>query len=288
VERGERGERGLTVSDPGGALPITSLQNPRVKAAARLRDRRDRDREGQFLIEGYRETLRAVGAGLPLGELFFCPAFFLGENERPLIERARESSGARPVELAEHVFAKLSYRDRPDGLLAVAPIPKWDLASLDARAAARAGAPLILVVQAIEKPGNLGTMLRTADAAGATAVIVCDPATDLWNPNVVRASVGTLFTVPVAEGESAAVRAWLRERGIRVVATTPDAERLHSETDLARPTALVIGSEQYGLDAEWLAECDERVRIPMRGEADSLNAAISAAVVLFEALRQRG
>lgn len=285
------------MSDPNAAAPITSLQNPRVKAAARLRDRRDRDRDGRFLIEGYREVLRAVGAGLPIDELFHCPGFFLGENERPLIERARERSGARAIEVAEPVFEKLSYRDRPDGLLAVAPIPSWDLASLDGRiaacrerrgTAAAGAAPLILVAQSIEKPGNLGTMLRAADAAGATAAIVCDKATDLWNPNVVRASVGTLFTVPVAEGESAAVRAWLRERGIRLVATTPDAERLHSDADLAAPTALVIGSEQYGLDAAWLAECDERVRIPMQGEADSLNAAISAAVVLFEALRQRG
>lgn len=284
------------MSGPGGDGPITSLQNPRVKAAARLRDRRDRDRDGRFLIEGYRETLRAVGAALPLDELFFCPEHFLGANERPLIERARESCGARPVEVAAHVFEKLSYRDRPDGILAVAPIPSWGLETLDARIAARAAsrggeaavAPLVLVVQAIEKPGNLGTMLRTADAAGVTAAIVCDRATDLWNPNVVRASVGTLFTVPVAEGESAAVRQWLRARGIRLVATSPDAELLHSDADLACPTALVIGSEQYGLDAAWLAECDERVRIPMRGEADSLNAAISAAVVLFEALRQRG
>jgi TrmH family RNA methyltransferase len=285
------------VSESAGAAgPITSLQNPRVKSAVRLRDRRDRDRDRRFLIEGYRETLRAVGAGLPIDELFFCPEFFLGSNERPLIERARERSGARAVEVSAPVFEKLSYRDRPDGLLAVAPIPSWGLETLDARIAARAASrtgetsavPLVLVVQAIEKPGNLGTMLRTADAAGVTAAIVCDEATDLWNPNVVRASVGTLFTVPAAAGESPAVRDWLRERRIRLVATSPDAERLHSEADLSLPTALVIGSEQYGLDAEWLAGCDERVRIPMRGEADSLNAAISAAVVLFEALRQRG
>jgi TrmH family RNA methyltransferase len=278
------------VSDAG---PITSLQNPRVKAAVRLRDRRDRDREGKFLIEGYREILRAVGAALPLDELFIAPGLFLGENEPALIERARERSGARVTELADPVFRKVSYRDRPDGLIAVAPIPSWDLASLDARLAAApprapGSAPLLLVCQAIEKPGNLGTMLRAADAAGATAVIVCDRATDLWNPNVVRASVGTLFTVSIAEGESGAVRAWLRGRGIRIVATVPEATLLHSDADLAAPTALVIGSEQLGLDAAWLAECDARVRIPMRGEADSLNAAISAAVVLFEAVRQRG
>ena len=134
---------------------------------------------------------------------------------------------------------------------------------------------------------NEEELLRTADAAGIDAVIVCDRCTDLWNPNVVRASVGTLFTVPVAEGGSEEVRRWLVDRGIRIVATTPDTETLHWEADLAGATAIVVGSEQYGLDLEWLDQADERIRIPMKGDADSLNAAISAAVVLFEALRQR-
>lgn len=269
------------------ADPISSLQNPRVKAAVRLRDRRDRDRDRRFRIEGYREVLRAVNSGLPIEELFICPEMFLGVNEEPLIHRAIDECGAAHVEVTPPVFQKLSYRDRPDGLLAIAPIPTWDLESLETRA--KLGeAPLILVAQAIEKPGNLGTMLRTADAVGIDAVIVCDRCTDIWNPNVVRASVGTLFTVPVAEGESASVRAWLRERNVRLVATTPEAEVLHSDSDLTTPLALVVGSEQYGLDAEWLAEADEKIRIPMHGDADSLNAAISAAVVLFEAVRQRG
>ena len=266
--------------------PISSLQNPRVKAAVKLRDRRDRDRDRRFRIEGYREVLRAVGSGLPLTELFFSPDHFLGENERSLIERAVTTCGAEAVEVTAPVFEKLSYRDRPDGLLATAPIPDRGLATLEERA--RLGeAPLLLVVQSIEKPGNLGTMLRTADAAGIDAVIVCDRCTDLWNPNVVRASVGTLFTVPVAEGGSEEVRRWLVDRGIRIVATTPDTEALHWEADLAGATAIVVGSEQYGLDLEWLDQADERIRIPMKGDADSLNAAISAAVVLFEALRQR-
>ncbi len=269
------------------AEPISSLQNSRVKAAVRLRDRRDRDRDRRFRIEGYREVLRAVKSGLPIEELFFCPEMFLGVNEEPLIHRAIEECGAAEVEVTPPVFQKLSYRDRPDGLLAIAPIPTWDLPSLESRAKF-SETPLILVAQAIEKPGNLGTMLRTADAVGIDCVIVCDRCTDIWNPNVVRASVGTLFTVPVAEGESAEVRAWLRERNIRLIATTPDAETLHTNADLTTPLALVVGSEQYGLDESWLAEADQKVQIPMRGDADSLNAAISAAVVLFEAIRQRG
>ncbi len=266
--------------------PITSLQNPRVKRVVRLRDRRDRDRDGRFLIEGYREVLRAVLACLPIEELFTCRGLYLGENEPALVERATERSGARVIEVADTVFRKMSYRDRPDGLIAVAPTPRWDLDSLAERAPL-GSAPLVLVAQAIEKPGNLGTMLRTADAAGVDAVIVCDKTTDIWNPNVVRASIGTLFTVPVAEGESSAVRTWLRDRGIRLVAATPDAALPYFDADLSGPTAVVIGSEQYGLDAEWLEECEERVQIPMAGEADSLNAAVSAAVVLFEAVRQR-
>lgn len=266
--------------------PITSLQNPRVKAAVRLRDRRDRDRDGRFRIEGYREVLRAVESGLPIDELFTAEDLFLGENESALIERAVAECGASEVPVNDAVFQKLSYRDRPDGLLAIAPIPTWGLASLDARRP-KSDRPLVLVAQAIEKPGNLGTMLRTADAVGVDAVIVCDRCTDIWNPNVVRASVGTLFSVPVAEGTSDEVRAWLREREIPLVATTPDTVTRHTEVDLSGAAALVIGSEQYGLDDSWLDECDFRIRIPMRGSADSLNAAISAAVVLFEAQRQR-
>ncbi len=266
--------------------PITSLQNPRIKSAVRLRDRRHRDRENRFRIEGFREVLRAVQSGLPLDELFYSSEHFLGDNEPSLIDQAVAECGALAVEVAKSVFEKLSYRDRPDGLIATAPIPNWDLANLEAKTSLPSN-PLILVVQAIEKPGNLGTMLRTADASGVDAVIVCDHCTDLWNPNVVRASVGTLFTVPVAHGESETVRLWLQSHQVSLVTTTPDAKQLHWQADMKRSVALVIGSEQYGLDQHWLAKSDQKIRIPMHGDADSLNAAVAAAVVLFEALRQR-
>lgn len=261
---------------------ITSLQNPRIKQLVRLRDRRPRDEAGVFLVEGYREIIRALDKGLRFQELYFSPDWFLGENEPALLERA-SASGAKLFELTKEAFAKVAYRERPDGLLGVAPQWKRSLADLPARAD-----PFILVVEAIEKPGNLGTILRSADAAGVDAVIVCDPVTDIFNPNVVRSSTGVLFSVPVIVSESLPVRDWLRERRIRAIATTPGARELYTDTDLRGPLAIVMGSEQYGLSEYWLKESDGQVRIPMAGQADSLNVAMATIITLFEAVRQRG
>lgn len=261
---------------------ITSLQNPRVKQLVKLRDRRPRDEAGVFLVEGYREIRRALEKKVPLQELYYSSAWFLGENEPALIEQAA-SAGAQVFELSKDAFAKVAYRERPDGLLAVAPQWKRTLADLPLRSE-----PFLLVVEAIEKPGNLGTILRSADAAGVDGVIVCDPVTDIFNPNVVRSSTGVLFSVPVVVSESEPVRQWLRERQIRVVATTPAAKQLHTEADLRGPIAIVMGSEQYGLSEYWLKESDGQVRIPMAGQADSLNVAMATIITLFEAVRQRG
>ena len=183
-----------------GAPPekISSLQNPRVKQLVKLRDRRPRDEAGVFLVEGYREIRRALEKRVALTEVFFSPEWFLGENEPSLLAQA-EAAGATLFELTKDAFAKVAYRERPDGLLAVAPQWKTSLLDLDVAGLAEAGpgsttpatkAPFLLVVEAIEKPGNLGTILRSADAAGCDAVIVCDPVTDIFNPNVVRASTG--------------------------------------------------------------------------------------------------
>jgi TrmH family RNA methyltransferase len=181
------------------------------------------------------------------------------------------------------VFEKLSYRDRPDGLLAIAPQLRRALGDLDLGAA-----PLLVVAEAIEKPGNLGTILRSADAAGVDAVIVCDRCTDVNNPNVVRASIGTLFSVPVAEATSAEAFEALRARGIQIVAATPHAERLYSDVDMTRGTAIVVGAEQYGLSDTWMRQADAAVQIPMLGQADSLNVAAATTILLYEAARQRG
>jgi RNA methyltransferase, TrmH family len=261
---------------------ITSLQNPRLKRLVRLRDRRPRDEERAFLVEGYREVRRALEKKVALDELYYAPGWFLGENEPALLAEA-EAAGAKLFELSEEAFAKVAYRERPDGILAVAP--QWKRTLADLRLPPE---PFLLVVEAIEKPGNLGTILRSADAAGCHAVVVCDAVTDLFNPNVVRASTGVLFSVPCVVEENSAVLSWLRARAIRTVATSPSAAKLYTEADLRGPIAIIMGSEQYGLSEFWLKNADLPVRIPMAGQADSLNVAMAALITLFEAVRQRG
>ncbi len=264
------------------AEKITSLQNPRVKQLVKLRERRERDESGVFLVEGYREIRRALEKRIALRELYFSPAWFLGENE-PALLRDAGAAGANLFELTKEAFAKVAYRERPDGLLAVAPQWRRRLDTLELPPD-----PLLLVVEAIEKPGNLGTILRSADAAGCAAVIVCDPVTDIFNPNVVRASTGVLFSVPLVIEESTRVLEWLRAKQIRTVATTPAAKTLYTAADLRGPLAIVMGSEQYGLSEFWLQHADVPVRIPMAGQADSLNVAMATIITLFEAVRQRG
>ena len=259
---------------------ITSLQNPRIKEAAALRERRERDRAGLFLIEGYRELRRALDAGRKVECLFTCPEFFRGTNESNLIERA----GCEVIECTREVFAKISYRDRPDGLLAVAPQLHVSLTDLEKILPPN---PLLLVAESIEKPGNLGTILRSADAAGVHGVIVADPTTDIHNPNVVRSSVGTLFALPVIEADGEETLAFLRRRQIALVAATPHAKLEFTQADLKGSIAIVVGTEQYGLTDAWMKGADIQVRIPMMGVADSLNVASAATLLLYEALRQR-
>ncbi len=259
-------------------LKITSLQNGRIKEAIALRDRRDRDKAGQFLIEGYRELMRAIDAARLIHTIFFCPSLFLGTNERQLLER----SGAELIECTEEVFAKLSYRDRPDGLVAVAPQLHLSLADLKLKEK-----PFLVIAESIEKPGNLGTILRSCDAAGVDAVIVCDPTTDIHNPNVVRSSVGTLFTLPVIEAKSLDTLQFLKERSIAVVAATPHAKEEFTQVDLSGAVAVVVGTEQYGLSETWMKGADILVKIPMLGVADSLNVASATTLMLYEVVRQK-
>lgn len=264
---------------------ITSLQNPKIKNALKLNDRRERNETGLFLIEGYRELKRAADGGVKIQSLFICPEFFLGENEDGLIQQIKKR-GAEVFSCASHVFEKLSYRDRPDGLIGIGVQMKMGLSEL-AQALANKNNPFLIVAEAIEKPGNLGTILRSADAAGADGVIVCDRCTDIYNPNVVRASVGTLFTLPVVEAQSGEILAWLNERGVRVVAATPSASEEFTQTDLKGPVAIAVGTEQLGLSKQWMDAADIRVRIPMHGIADSLNVATATTLLLYEVVRQR-
>jgi TrmH family RNA methyltransferase len=258
---------------------ITSLQNPKVKEVVKLRDRRPRDESGLFLIEGYRELKRALDAGRKIETLFYCPELFLGSNEGILRNQCKK---ALQIACTKEVFAKISYRDRPDGLLAVAPQIHLGLADLKLKKN-----PFILVAESIEKPGNLGTILRSCDAAGVDAVIVCDPTTDIHNPNVVRSSVGTLFTLPVIEASSEETLAYLKNEGINVMAATPHAKLEFTEADLKVPLAIVVGTEQYGLTENWMKNADIAVRIPMFGVADSLNVASATTILLYEVVRQR-
>lgn len=261
---------------------ITSLQNPKIKEAVRLRDRKPRHETGRFLIEGYRELKRAVDAGCKIEIVFFCPDFFLGSNEAALVAKA----GSDAIECTKEVFQKLSYRDRPDGLLGIAPQMHKTLRDLEHLLLSIKN-PFIVVAESIEKPGNLGTILRSADAAGVDAVIVCDPTTDIHNPNVVRSSVGTLFTVPVFELNGAETLRFLKEKRIAIAAATPSAKIEYTEADFKVPVAIAVGTEQYGLSAAWMKEADIQVRIPMFGIADSLNVASATTLVLYEVVRQR-
>ncbi len=263
-------------------MQISSLSNPKVKRAVKLRQRSHRDDMELMLVEGFRELSRAVHNGYPLTELFFCPDLFLGENEQALLDTCRDS-GTDLYSCPESVFRKLSYRDRPDGLLGIGPQLRMTLEDLKPGDHGH----LIVVAEAIEKPGNLGTILRSADGTGATGVIVCDRCTDISNPNVVRASVGTLFTLPVVETSSESALAWLRSHSVTTVATTPDADRLYTGADLSGDVAIIVGAEQYGLSSLWLEAADAKVSIPMRGQADSLNVASATTILLYEALRQR-
>lgn len=266
-------------------LTITSLQNPKVKDLIHLRDRHSRDKTGSFIIEGYREILRATDANWKIEMLFTCPDLFLGTNEPALIQRL-SSRGASIFICGKNVFEKMSYRDRPDGLVAVATQKKMGLNDLNSLLTKDKN-PFFVVAEAIEKPGNLGTILRSSDAVGVDALIVCDRCTDIYNPNVVRASVGTLFTVPTIEAKGEETLAWLKRNGICILAATPQAEKEFTEVDLNRPVAIAVGTEQLGLSDRWMQQADIQVRIPMLGVADSLNVAMATTLLLYEVLRQR-
>lgn len=276
---------------------ITSVQNERVKRIIRLQRKASvRRAEGLTVIEGAREVSRAVENGWRPVELWFCPELGDSQPRPPKAEAGLPEAGRqRPTEVAMNanerewvecsraVFEKISYREGPDGVLAVGPLVGKTLAELDLPEN-----PLILVAEGLEKPGNLGALLRTADGAGVDAVIVCDPATDLNNPNVIRASIGTLFYLPVAESTSDEAVAFLKEKGIKILSAVPDAEAVYTEIDLKGPLAMVVGAEDRGLSAGWKTVSDLNVRIPMLGKNDSLNVSVSAAVLLYEAVRQRG
>jgi TrmH family RNA methyltransferase len=260
---------------------ITSLQNPRVKAIVALRDRRKREQAGVMLVEGYEELSLALAGGAKPLELYICPAIFRDPAQRSLIELAQHG-GAEVTEVDERVFAKIAYRENPDGWLATFTAQRRTLDSLEL-----GQNPFLIVCEGVEKPGNLGAILRTADAAGVDALISCDPHTDWANPNVIRASKGALFTVQTAEAQGAATLGWLHQHHIAIIAATPAAEALHYETDLRGPVAIAVGTEKQGLSETWLKAADHAVKIPMMGQVNSLNVATATALLIYEVVRQR-
>ncbi len=263
-------------------IPISSVQNPRVKDAARLRDRRHRDKQGRILIDGARELRRAIAAGVSLAEVFVCESLCLGEDARQVLA-SLPSIQAEVYSLTEQVFSKLAFGQRSDGVLAVATMPDTLLDRLPLGPVA-----LLAVLEGVEKPGNIGAVLRSADAAGLDALIVADPQTDLYNPNAIRASLGTIFSVPVASASSAETLAWLKRHGLAIFVARVDGSIPYTEADFRGPSAIVLGSEAQGLSAAWSGVQVTAVRLPMRGQADSLNVSAAAAVLFYEALRQRG
>jgi TrmH family RNA methyltransferase len=309
---------------------ITSRQNPRVKEAIRLRDRRQREKQGRILIDGARELRRAIGGGLKLSEVFVCEPLCTSDDAKAALA-ALPHCGGEVLHVAEGVLEKLAFGQRAEGLLGVAEMPRPTLETLSAllnsrgltapggaaqesspavreanREAlppgycdsercgegngadtARAPLPLVAVLEGVEKPGNLGAVLRSADAAGVSAVIVADGRTDLFNPNAIRASLGTIFTLPVCEATSGEALAWLRQRGFDVFAARVDGAVPYTQADYRGPTAIVLGSEAAGLSPLWSGGEIRAIRLPMLGEADSLNVSATAAVLFYEALRQR-
>ena len=269
---------------------ITSPANPRVKQAAALRAASERRRTGLTLVDGLREITRAVAAGVEIMELFV--AADAREDDARVTDRAVcleacAARGAEVVPLGPRAFEKLAFGDRDEGVVAVIRFAPRSLGDVSFPT----GRP-VLVAEGVEKPGNLGAILRTVDAAGLAGVIVCDGGTDAANPAVIRASLGTVFSMPLAAATAPEAIAWCRSHGRRVVAATPEGRSLWHEAKLAGDIALVVGSEANGLSAAWLTAAEagaiqlETVRLPMRGIADSLNVSATVAVLTYEAVRQ--
>jgi TrmH family RNA methyltransferase len=255
-------------------IDITSLQNPLVKQIVKLRDdKKQRQREGLMLVEGYDEISLALAAGYFPRTLLVAPG---------LAQHEMKGVVAETLTVSPAVFEKMSYRENPDGWLAVFHIPRISLDDLQL-----GKSPLVVVAESVEKPGNLGAILRTADAAGVNAVLVCDPRVDAYSPNVVRASRGTIFTVPVVETKSTQALVFLQRHGIRMLAATPSAEAEYTHQDLRGPLAVVVGTENEGLSEFWMNQADVKVRIPMHGKVNSLNVSIATALLVYEAVRQR-
>lgn len=286
--------------------PITSLQNLRIKETARLRDKRGRVQQGRIIIDGLREIWRAIQAGVTEVELFVCLPLLEAERSQKVAQGDISAAQvldlvgeirARITPVSHEVMEKLAFGDRLEAVLATAVAPSTSLAALDARLGAGkqpgkrtakpTEAPLLAVLEGLEKPGNVGAILRTADAAGVSGVLVAGAGTDLFNPATIRASLGAVFTLPIAVCTAQEAITWLRERKIQLLAAKVDGVVNYTDVDLSLSSALVLGSEAEGLSSVWSGAGVQGIRLPMRGIVDSLNVSVSAGVLFYEALRQR-
>lgn len=259
---------------------ITSAQNPRIKRAVRLRTSRGRRQQQRMILDGTREIQRAYRAGIELTEVYVCAGLCQAAAQTLVGQLSRE--GVELIEVTEPVFRKLAYGERHEGLVALAPLPAVDLARLTPTPNA-----LIAVLERIEKPGNVGAVLRSADAAGVQALILADGTTDLYHPNTIRASLGAVFSVPVAAAPAPQVRGWLKQQGFTILATRVDAAWRYDQVAYDGRVAVVLGSEAQGLSDCWKGPEITKIGLPMCGVVDSLNVSVAAAVVFFEAWRQR-
>ena len=256
---------------------ITSLQNQRIKNIVKLGSARERRKQNLFIIEGSRELSLAVTGGYNIRNLFVCDEF-LNRKGEVLISQI----DIHAEKVSVDVFNKMAYRDESDGIIAVS-----ESKQLSINAVRFSANPFVIVLEAVEKPGNLGAILRTAEAAGVDAVIVCDPKTDIFNPNTIRSSIGSVFTQQVVACTSEEALQWLKQAGICIFAAELAALEWYHETDFTLPSAIVMGTEADGLSGFWLRNADHRIKIPMQGHVDSLNVSVSTAVITFEAMRQR-
>ena len=258
---------------------ITSAQNPKIKNLLALQEKsKERRKKGLFVVEGRRELLHCIEVGYKPHAVFFCPEIISEADFKEIADKCSCSF----FEIPEHLYDKVAYRGGTEGIIAELHCKDMSLDALKVKEN-----PLIVVLEAVEKPGNLGAVLRSADAAGVDAVIVCDPLSDMYNPNLIRSSIGAIFTVPVATASSEETIAWLKERGIKIYTAQLQDSEWYYDTDMRRGTAIIMGTEATGLTDLWRKAADAHIKIPMLGKLDSLNVSVSAAILIFEAVRQR-
>jgi TrmH family RNA methyltransferase len=264
---------------------ITSTHNEKIKRFIRLQKARERREENLIVVEGQRELELAIKAGLRVEQLLYCPDFIAADSRFAIIDRNNDDiiSEYRGLAVLPGIFESLAFKQNPDGWLALVEPKPLALSNIKLSAC-----PLVVILEAVEKPGNLGAVLRTAYAAGADAVIVADPLTDIYNPNAIRASLGHVFTNQLAAASFEDTVAWLRANDLQILSAALPGSVAYTEPDMTKPTALVFGTEADGLGERWLEEADLVVRIPMRPGIDSLNLSVSAGIMLYEARRQRG